>query len=265
MTACYYLIQMSSETYLTAAAASENVIETMQAAMIMKRKMGLAVNLVSDSASVATNLKISKGQIIPFDLSSWTATTGDGAFTVVFSSFIETLKSNYTAPAPQKFQRFMPLTIFFQKPTVDKFGVIYITQGTDTDSKLTPDMAVFRFEQIVDFKIKNIITPNSVNLHVSKFDLEITRRSYKAFSGAKYVWCPPVQMLLADCQGGAPYTDITEFTTVTLKNNVLEDKSQQQKILKLGSSPPNYIGIPRRSVTGVYFLDPVLSAESLAR
>lgn len=263
--ACYDIVNKSSQNYATIAAASENIVETLEASTALKRKISFAVNLVSEPGPIANNLRLTKSQIISYDLAAWVPTTGDGRVDLVFSGFIDSLKSNYPV-LPARFDRFVPMAIYFQRPTVNKFGVIYMTLGNADTTFLRPRDANFIFRQIVDFKIKNIDITNSSLDRVSKFDLEITRRSFKqTTNNYKYTWCPPEKMTLPDCASAPAFTDSTEYTTVVLRNNVLEKNSQQQKIAKPLGSVPNYVGIPKRMTSGVYYLDSVQPAESTKR
>ena len=264
--ACYDIVNKSSQNYLTIAASSENIIETLEASTTLKRKISLAVNLENIGATITPNVKLTNGQLVNFDMTTWAATNGDGQIIPVFSGFIDSLKSNYLT-LPSRFDRFVPMVIFFQKPTVDKYGVIYVTIGEAGTTSMLPKDADFTFRQIVDFKIKNIDKKNSTMNRVSKFDLEITRRSFKQTTNSfDYKWCPPANMTLAVCKGAPAYTDSTEYTTVVLRNNVLEENSQQQKMYKATTAgTPSYVGIPKRLVSGVYFLDSVQPAQSLKK
>lgn len=264
--ACYDIVSKSSQNYLTIAAASENIVETLEASTALKRKISMAVNLENIGAVITPSAKLTKGQLINFNLVSWTPTNGDGQIVPVFSGFIDSLKSNYPT-LPSRFNRFLPMVVFFQRPTVDKYGVIYITIGDAGTTSLLPRDADFTFRQIVDFKIKNIDKKNSSVNRVTKFDIEITRRSFKQTTNRfDYKWCPPKEMARPECESTSAFTDSIEYTTVTLRNNVLEDHSQQQKVYKAtNAGKPTYVGIPKRLVSGVYFLDSVQPAGSLKR
>ncbi len=265
--ACYDIVNKSSQNYLTIAAASENIVETLEAATALKRKISLAVNLERNLGPILPSVRLTKGQLISFD-PVWNPSNGDGQISVVFSGFIDSLKSNYQVLPSSRFERFLPMVVFFQRPTVDKYGVIYITIGEPGSTSLTPREADFIFRQIVDFKIKNIDSSSAANNNrVSKFDLEITRRSYKqTTNNFNYKWCPPDKMNLTECRTAPAYTDSTEYTTIVLRNNVLARSSQKQKIYKpTGGGTPAYVGIPKRLVSGVYFLDSVQPAASVKR
>ncbi len=263
--ACYDIVNKSSQNYLTIAAASENIVETLQASTALKRKISMAVNL-EFTAVITPTVELTKGQLINFNQANWTPTNGDGQIVPVFSGFIDSLKSNYST-LPSRFNRFLPMAVFFQRPTVDKYGVIYITVGDAGTTRLLPRDADFIFRQIVDFKIKNIDKKNSSINRVSKFDFEITRRSFKQTTNRfDYRWCPPQEMARPECESAPAFTDSTEYTTITLRNNVLEHHSQQQKMYKAtNAGKPSYVGIPKRLVSGVYFLDSVQPAESMKR
>ncbi len=264
--ACYEVVTRSAQNYQTISASSDNIIETLQAVATLKRKISLSVNLEYVS-SMAPTLSPKKGQLIDFNLNAWAPTTGDGAIVSVFSGYIDTLKSDYKSPLPSRFDRFLPMAVFFQRPTVNRYGVLYVTIGASKSTTLLPKDAAFVFTQIVDFKISNINSRNSSLNRVSKFDLQVTRRSFNVnTSNRNFKWCPPAKMRLPQCADTVAYRDNVEFTTVNLRNNVIEKNSSQQKIYKAGfSTQPSYQGSPKRYVDGVYFLDATQPAESLKR
>ena len=181
------------------------------------------------------------------------------------SGYIDQLKSNATgiSAALVPSNRFLPFSLFFQRPTVDKYGVIYLSIGAPGSLSVSAAQATFQLDQIVDFSLRDIKFVNST-LRVSQFTIELIRRSYKSVSDNRFIWCPPAFMGAAVCANHAPFFETTEFINVNLRNNVLQ-KSSSQKQNIAGSIPPRYEGVPERLQTGLYYLSPVISWETLKR
>ncbi len=266
MMACLYFINQTFKNYSAVSSSSDNIIETLNASALLKNKLSSAVNIEFFGAGVlpaaASNLK---GYIRPFDLSVWAPVAGSGQTISLMTGFIDQLKSNSTAlpAAIIPANRFLPFSLFFQKPTIDKYGVIYLTIGSSTALAVSAAQAQFQLDQIVDFSLKDIKFVNSTQ-RVSQFAIEFTRRSYKSVTDTRFKWCPPAFINAVGCEDPAPYFETTEFINVNLRNNVL-DLSSNQKQNIAGSIPPQYEGVPERIQTGVYYLSPVISWETLTR
>ncbi len=266
MLACLFFINQTFKSYVAVSNSSDNIIETLNGSAILKNRLSSAINIDYDGVvpllPAASNLK---GFVRQFDLAGWIPVSGNGVTVTIMTGFLDQLKSNATAipAAVLDVNRFLPFSLFFQQPTTDKYGVIYLTIGTPTSVLLSPAQAQFQLDQIVDFSLKEV---KSIGVpgRVSQFAIEFTRRSYKSVNDTRFKWCPPSFMSSMGCEDPAPYFETTEFINVRLRNNVL-GRSTTQKQNIAGTVPPMYEGVPERIQTGVYYLSPVISWETLKR
>lgn len=267
--ACFTLINQSYSSYVSASNTSANIIETVGSAATLRQILSYSVNIINDNTQLKIPTQFSKdaGYVREFDLTDWDSTiSGSGEIIPVFTGYVDQLKSSEFPTANEIVPsiRFLPITVFFQKPTVDKYGVIYMALGNSKSKTLQPSDAQFLIDQIVDFKIKDIEIPYKNTKRVSRFTMEFTRRNFKKVTENEYIWCPPQFMSKSVCSKIRSYFDTSEFININLRNNKLRDSTTQKKLVA-NTATPKYVGIPERYQTGVYFLRPKISWDTLKR
>lgn len=214
-----------------------------------------------------------------YDLSSWTQSSGSGSLDTLAVFLRDMLPSGHNSALAIQMnttginQRFLATALFFQRPTTDRFGVLYIHESTSRATPLAPTYRDTRIERIVDFKIlattkvKFQSFMNDGNTEdglidqemLSSVTLQITQRYYfnKTAGLQPERWCPPLQMISTpSCQTNAPYNDLTRLYHFNLRNNVLGYSVSQ----KDGNTP-----LYRRVFDQIYFLKPTLPGGMLSR
>jgi hypothetical protein len=211
------------------------------------------------------------GKIVSsYNLNSWSPTTGSGDVDTLAFFLRDSLQSRYTSPAPSNINRFLPTGIFFQKPTINKFGVLYISTR-DAGGALSPLSNDFLFEGIVDLRIRdvNILPfdkdddPSTTNYNmVFSVTIDVTQRHFFPDPSNKpMIWCPPSKMGLIECSGSRVYFDLVKTFTVKIRNNVIGKSRLQRTQIATG----NYPQIERRVFENIYFLRPTYPPEALKR
>lgn len=239
------------------------------ASMVLRNYISMAVNL-QVAAPPLTNFDNNVGQIREYNLNTWTATTGPGSIDTIAYFLRENLPSGDHASAITGAQRFPVTAFFFQRPTVDKYGVLYIQTAGDYTTPLTPKLSDFRIPGIVDFEIVDVVSNEFVNFgnYVSDVDLEgrqvvagvlikITMRNYFGNSLENLTWCP--QRFIATnptCQSPTPYKDTEKTFLVNIRNNILSRGISQRELNPLSTTQTS--PLYRRSADTVYFFKPYI-------
>ncbi|WP_413559285.1 type II secretion system protein J [Bdellovibrio sp. HCB209] len=200
----------------------------------------------------------------------------------------DNLPSNYTA-VPSVADRFLPTGIYFQRPTVKTFGILYIDlgrpQGSGTVS-VSPSRDDLWFGSIVDFQvaeaelipfdmifpdrpITQITAPND-KYRIASLAFKITVREYMPQTNSKrdFTWCPPeIQRTSPLCTTSSPYKDVERVVRVSFRNNVLGFSSTQLHVTTDQPTNQRFMRRPvyRRPFDLVYFLKPSYPAGQLKR
>ena len=268
--ACFTLINQSYSNYVASSNTTANIIETVGAAATLRQILSSAVNITSNkNLPIVANFSKKKGYVREYSLDDWLPSSGDGKIETLFTGFVDQIKSS-EVPARDEVDlanRFLPISVFFQRPTVNKYGVIYMAIGKKDSKSLKASDAQFQMDQIVDLKIADIEVPFSDTNKVSRFTILITRRNFKNLTAKSYMWCPPQfisDASVALCKNPDSHFDTSEFINVLLRNNKLRESTSQKQLKPLATSA-QYIGIPERFQTGVYFFKPKISWDTLKR
>jgi hypothetical protein len=264
------------------------------AAHILQSYFSMALNLAKLAPPATMNAATFKkniGLISTYSIKNWVPTMGPGGFDTVAFFVREAMVSGTTAVPVTGIQRFPVTTIFFQKPTVNKYGVIYIGSLTNVGAELAPRDADFKVQRVVDFAITEVFTQvfNTQSIYavdndlagqemVTSINLQITTRNYfgGAGDGHKMTWCPPPFMPSGatpdpQCTADVPYKDTTRFFAFNIRNNVLgrsyyqrgtADNTLDPTLTPTAQPPAPY---HRRTIDGVYFLSPSIPIGTISR
>lgn len=161
--------------------------------------------------------------------------------------------------------RFLPVAIMVQRPTAQgadssKYGLVALQVGNTTQTVMTGVNPSYRFTNIVDFKILNVLTeqypppPAAGTLKVKSLTVVITKRYFNTVDVNNYRWCPPNKTTSAipECDLGINYTDLTKAVDITIRNNVLGPSFEQRRFKSTGTTSW-FDPIPKRMYDGTYF------------
>ncbi len=178
------------------------------------------------------------------------------------------MRSDFKTAPSSGIDRFPITGIFFQRPTVDKYGVLYIhTKSDNYTGNLEPDASDIRVPGIVNFEVVDLPGnlfnnfgnyPSDVDLNgqyvVAGALIKIVVRNYFGNKLDDLKWCPPAFLTDPACQSPTPFKDTEKVFLINLRDNILSRGVSQR-----GSDPaststfaPEY----RRSADTVYFLKP---------
>lgn len=120
-----------------------------------------------------------------------------------------------------------PTAIYFQRPTLTTWGVLYINQGVGPS--LVPTRSDLMFEGLTRFRIFNISTysatggPAVANQPVTAFDLELTfRRFLGDVKPDRKTFCPESAIAtVPGCSNVGAHRDVKRVFRVLARNNEL--------------------------------------------
>ncbi len=195
----------------------------------------------------------------------------------------DSLISTYTS-VPNVGDRFLPTGIYFQKPTVKTFGVLYIDLGRSQAAgtvSISPTRDDLWFGSIVDFQATekeverfDMNNPDqdpdkSNRYRLASVTFKITVREYLPQNNSKrdYTWCPPAAMSQSACATTSPYKDVERVIRVVFRDNVLGFSSAQ---MNLSGETPVALRTQRRPLYRrpydlIYFLKPSYPSGQLKR
>lgn len=254
------------------------------AAHTLHNYFSMALNLQVGTPPLAT-FSNNAGQIVEsYNLSGWTPTTGNGNVDVIAFFLRENLISgwNYSNPIPDGANRFPTTVIYFQKPTVDKFGVLYIKSDSTGASSLTASKADLRLNNIVDFEVIDVFFVPFENYGsyaedndldngttkkkmVSSVTFKVTVRNYFGTGSGDLKWCPARFIAShSACDSKVPFKDTEKAFVVKIRNNTLSRGFLQRTNVADGATgiePALY----ERSADTVYFLKPNIPIGQVKR
>jgi hypothetical protein len=264
--------------------------EVNRAAFPLRHFISMALNIVEINQPVnGKPFDGNIGMIARYDLLNWTNSTGPGAIDVVSFFIRENFLSTSTLPA-SIYDRFPITTIFFQRPTVNKFGVLYINTSKNVPS-IAPTDSDFKVSHIVNFEITEVYSQiyNRVSSGIDTYSIDndlvgkkmvtgvsikIVTRNYFNGSGQglSLAWCPQDFMPggktpNAACKINLPYKDTEKNFTFTLRNNVTGRSLTQRGKAGNTTGAPNGLMAPifRRPLEATYFLSPALPIGAITR
>lgn len=234
------------------------------------------------------------GQIAEYNLNSWTPSNGAGAIVPLAFFRYEGLKSGTAQNAMAFAQRFPIIGIFFQAPTTNKYGVLYIAKrfvDEAANTRLFAEDGDEKMGQIVDLKITAINSEPFQGFGLDSYDndllgrqmvssltISITTRAYtfgSTDSTVETTWCPPQFMpnganANAACQTSQTYRDTTKTVAIKVRNNTLGRSLSQRMFLPYWTAETTHqhskvVGPYRRPFETTYFLSPNISAEASDR
>ncbi|MES3038281.1 MAG: prepilin-type N-terminal cleavage/methylation domain-containing protein [Bdellovibrionota bacterium] len=270
--------------------SEENV---MQGVSSIKRNLSMAVNLIHVAGPINGNALLNnRGQIATYNLAAWAPTLGPGAIDVI-SAFIRENKASdgvtalnaLPAETPaDRLIRFPISAIFFQRPTLDKYGVLYIdVQATPVAGVITPKDSAEKIPYIVDFEIMEVFSTQfepvgyamdadlSGRFMAMSATIRIVQRNYFGTTfNTVYRWCPPAFMGLPACATDTPYKDTEKIFTVGIRNNVLGRSKTRRGLATNVLVPPADVDTPpapyfSRREDGIYFLKSRIPLGGLSR
>jgi prepilin-type N-terminal cleavage/methylation domain-containing protein len=243
------------------------------AALVLKNYLSMAVNLQEGTPPLAT-FQNNVGLIRRYNLNDWTASSGSGNVDTIAFFLRENLRSGNSALTTSGFDRFPTTAIFFQRPTQDRFGVLYIQTAQNYTTPLRAQGEGIRVPGVVDFEIMDLIGNQFVNVGgyakdndlngkfvVGAVLIKVVLRNYFGNKLENLTWCP--QRFIAanpGCQSSTPYRDSEKIFLVNVRNNILSRGMSQRGINPLEPHLPT-VAPPispqyRRNVDTVYFLKP---------
>jgi len=232
--------------------------------------LGMAVDLTRAPGNLnLAAFPTTFGSIREYSLADWAPGNGDGQTDTIAFFLRDTLSSrDETRPAANV--RFQRTGIFFQRPTVDRYGVLYLTVNVEpADNAIRPQLNDLYFENLVDFNVRGMgFTPDDAGREmVYSVLIDVTQRSYlPGVAPDAKAWCPPNFINTPACvHGNQAYRDVTKTFAVKIRNNVL-GSSVLQKVrgVDIGLAP-QYVPRPRRTYENIYFLRPFYPKEALSR
>lgn len=237
-----------------------------------------AINVTTTTTPIS-NFNNNLGQALAnYSLTGWTPSTGSGNIDTLAVFLKEQLPSGHTSALATQLnttgidQRYLASALFFQRPTLDRYGVLYIHSNSSRTTNLAPSYRDTRIERLVDLQIigatsspfqsflNNGDTQDGLvgqNM-LTSYTIQLTQRYY--FNKSAHLqperWCPPSQSSVSVCQTDAPYNDLTRIFHFNLRNNVLGFSISQKE----GGTP-----LYRRLFDHLYFLKINLPVGSLSR
>lgn len=262
------IMSQTQKTYSQMSGRVNQEAEAEEMSAILRHYFSQAVelSLYSSVGGAVSNLN---GQLLSaYDLgSSWTTATGLSVNPIALF-FVDDQPSDQ--PTAAAADRFLPVAILVQQPSETKFGLVGIQIGdTSAQTTLTGANLKFRFDNIVDFKLTNIIFENdavvSPRQKVVSFTVIFTKRFFRDSDVANRRWCPPTKMLSAGCTTKTFYTDITKTVDVTVRNNVLGPSYVQRRRAPPSMASAWFIPESKRPYQGIYFHRPRFPPGALKR
>jgi prepilin-type N-terminal cleavage/methylation domain-containing protein len=131
----------------------------------------------------------------------------------------------------------LPTAVYFQRPTANTWGVLYISLGIGTPPNLAPSRSDLFYEGLLGLRITNLVTYNQdgsaavVNGNpVTSFDLELTFRRFLGPAGGRKSFCRQAQVTanVAGCAIDGPFRDDLRVVRVTMRNNVIAESPTEQ-------------------------------------
>ncbi len=238
------------------------------AAYVLKNYLSMAVHLQEDKAPPLLSFNNNLGLIRRYNLNDWTATTGSGAVDTIAFFLRENLRSGETGLTMTGVDRYPVTGIFFQRPTTDKYGELYIHTHQTYAGNFGPSAADIRVPSIVDFEVVDLIGNDYANVGnysvdndlqnktvVSAVLIKVVIRNYFGHTLEQLKWCPE-RFIAAnpDCQSPTPYRDTQKIFLVNIRNNVLSRGISQRGQNPL--SPATIVPEYRRSADTIYFFKP---------
>jgi hypothetical protein len=272
------LAGLSSQMASDFKTASERVSQEEAADEIvyhLKQVLSNAVELVDpDGDPVGKNSVSNKyGQIAPYELlASWDPSASAPKAEPLALFFRDALPSITITAVPDDSQRFVPIGIYFIRPTPTTYGVLTIDLGDKDTTSLPSKAPALRFTHLVnlklhDFAIESVANSSGgVDRKVASFMVTFTTRVFKAGHEQEAKWCPPPKMGSGPCVTSTYYHDLTKSFEVVVRNNLL-GPSTSRRISRTDptSGKTYYDPEPRRAIEGVYFLRPLVPVTALNR
>lgn len=261
------IMSQTQKTYSQMSGRVNQEAEAEEMSAILRHYLSQAIEL-SAYAGIGGGVSNLTGQILTnYDLgTAWTAATGLSVNPVALFFMDDQASDVATMSAPN---RFVPVAILVQRPSEKKYGLVAIQiADSPSQSVLNGANPKFRFTNIVDFKIQNLIYENDAasppRRKVVSLTIVFTKRFFRDSDIAKHRWCPPAKMTSSGCLTNSFYTDITKTVDVTVRNNVLGPSYAQRKKSPLAAA--NWFSAEsKRPFQGIYFHRPRFPVGALRR
>jgi hypothetical protein len=228
----------------------------------------MAVHLQEEKTPPLAEFKNNIGKIRRYNLNDWTATTGSGTVDTIAYFLRENLRSGESGLTMTGADRFPVTAVFFQRPTINKYGELYIHTQADYRKSLSPSASDIRIPGIVDFEIVDLVGNDYANDGNYPIDadlqnktviggvlIKIVIRNYFGRTLENLTWCP-ARFMTANptCQTSAPFRDTQKMFLVNVRNNILSRGISQRNPNPL--DPNTVVPEYRRSADTIYFLKP---------
>lgn len=239
----------------------------------LKSHFSMAIGVFSQPAITERSFHnhpnyVNLGQVLEdFDAAvGFNPTTGPGVLELV--GFF--LRENAKKTGESLNERFLGTALYMQKPTVDRYGVLYLTSRKRSEGPaIAPSLSDLRATHLVDFKftalgeVFNNPDPDFITSDgdltgkrlVSSVIIRLVTREYLLSTGVgKRTWCPPIEMNRPQCRTNLPYRDTEHAFSISLRNNILGRSNSKRVADNLSGNweVPEY----RRFLDSVYFLRP---------
>jgi hypothetical protein len=117
--------------------------------------------------------------------------------------------------------QFVPTGLFYQMPTADTSGVLYIDLSDGTNSPVAPSARNIMIDRLVRFNVADVILGPGNEVLSVRFEIVVRYPLNDNYSplGA---WCPPLDLQngMLGCQGAA-HIDLIANLQVTLRDNLI--------------------------------------------
>jgi hypothetical protein len=133
-------------------------------------------------------------------------------------------RENATSATGVSQSAILPTALFYQTPTLNKSGALYLNLGNSPSSSglvaLNPDASSFLIDRVVSFKVVSVQTAPS-SQQVTSAQFEITVRYFLGTTNpGSGAWCPPNDIgAVTGCDASLAHKDITTNFQVGLVNN----------------------------------------------
>jgi prepilin-type N-terminal cleavage/methylation domain-containing protein len=240
----------------------------------------MALNLRVANAPLSS-FKDNIGQLVAeYNLNSWKATLSSGDIDVIAYFLRENLPSgwDYSKSAPSGAARFPVTVIYFQKPTINKYGVLYIKSDSSGASSLQASKSDLRLTHVVDFEVLDVFSTSFQNLGnypedtdlngaqmVSSVTFKVTVRNFFGINPGDLKWCPS-RFIAANesCKTKVPFKDTEKVFSVKIRNNTLA-RGFVQKVIAPDNTATVEPAYYQRSADTVYFLKPTIPIGQVKR
>jgi hypothetical protein len=273
----WYILLLVQSQFSSLQTKIKSEVELNNMMFTVEHYLGMAVNLSQAAGPINNNTLFNSpngaGEIVRYNLANWTPSNGSGTIDTLAYFLRENLYSLYNAPLkPLTKVRFLPTGLFFQRPTVNKYGILYVNIPPSSAVQIIPSTEDYFFESLVDLQITDIHTfpyergGITRNMIFSVTFVATQRHFLPTASNLPLKWCPPANMKnTPECAGSRPYFDLSKSFTIKIRNNVIGESKSQKAIGPTVGALVTYPPVENRVFGNIYFLRPSYPPGALKR